>query len=134
MSWVERVGEGLVRRMDRRRLLRRAGASVFGLVAAWTVEGVAMPSALASHCSRVDYGQCTCHPPSGRYCRSLHWSYCEGSRCRGGCTYDYTYYSTACWCTAICRYGGGTCGYYRCCDCRCGGTRCGCSGFNRTSC
>src|SRR5215204_2610913 len=112
MTTVERVGEGLARQLSRRQTLKRAAVAVFGAVAAWTVEGFRGNSALADHCAVVTEGNCT------------------GSACDGGCYYDESYrYAGACWCSAICAYGGGEFGHYQCCDCNCYGQLCACREF-----
>jgi hypothetical protein len=127
---VERVGEGLARQFNRRQMVKRAAVAVFGTVAAWTVEGIRGNSALAQHCTVVTEGDCTCTPPQGLYCNGLDPSFCAGSACSGGCYWDETYrYAGACWCSAICQYGGGELGYYQCCDCNCYGQLCACREF-----
>jgi hypothetical protein len=137
MTMVERVGEGLVRQLNRRQALKRASAAAFGAVAAWSVEGFRGKSALAYHCSYVTTGDCTCNPPYGLYCRRIDESYCEGAACSGGCYYDESYrYAGACWCSAICQYtsqyGNPLIGYYQCCDCNCYGQQCACRSFVQT--
>jgi hypothetical protein len=133
MTTVERVGEGLARQLNRRQTLKRAAVAVFGAVAAWTVEGFRGNSALADHCAVVTEGNCTCTPPEGIYCNSLDPSYCAGAACDGGCYYDESYrYAGACWCSAICEYGGGEFGHYQCCDCNCYGQLCACREFIST--
>jgi hypothetical protein len=130
MTTVERVGEELARKLNRRQTLKRAAVAVFGAVAAWTVEGFRGNSALADHCGVVTEGDCTCNPPGGLYCNGLDPSFCAGSACSGGCYYDESYrYAGACWCSAICAYGGGEPGYYQCCDCNCYGQLCACREF-----
>jgi len=130
MTMVERVGEGLARQLNRRQTLKRAAVAVFGAVAAWTVDGFRGNSALASHCAVVTEGDCTCNPPEGTYCIGMDPSFCAGSACDGGCYYDESErYAGACWCSAICAYGGGEFGYYQCCDCNCYGQVCGCREF-----
>ena len=129
MMWVERVGEGLARRLNRRMALKRAAVAVFGAVAAWTVEGFRGNSALADHCGIVT-GDCACSPPEGLYCNGLDPSFCAGAACSGGCYYDESYrYAGACWCSAICQYEGGAYGHYQCCDCDCYGQLCACREF-----
>jgi hypothetical protein len=130
MTLVERVGEGLARRLNRRQTLKRAAVAVFGAVAAWTVEGFRGNSALADHCAVVTEGDCTCNPPEGLYCNGLDPSFCEASACSGGCYYDESYrYAGACWCSAVCLYSDGQPGYYQCCDCDCYGQLCACREF-----
>ena len=78
-------------------------------------------------------GDCTCTPPGGLYCNGLDPSFCAASACSGGCYYDESYrYAGACWCSAICAYGGGEPGYYQCCDCNCYGQLCACREFIST--
>ena len=133
MTLVERVGEGLARRLNRRQTLKRAAVAAFGAVAAWTVEGFRGNGALADHCGIVTEGDCTCTPPEGLYCNGLDPSFCEASACSGGCTYDESYrYAGACWCSAICQYEGGALGHYQCCDCNCYGQLCACREFIST--
>jgi hypothetical protein len=127
MTMVDRVGEGLARQLNRRQTLKR------GAVAAWTVEGFRSKSALAQQCGFVTEETCTCTPPEGLYCSGLDPSFCAGSACSGGCSYDETYrYAGACWCSATCEYDGGESGYYHCCDCDCYGQRCACREFIST--
>jgi hypothetical protein len=130
VTLVERVGEGLARRLNRRQTLKRAAVATFGAVAAWTVEGFRGNGALADHCGIVTEGDCTCTPPEGLYCNGLDPSFCDGSDCSGGCAWDESYrYAGACWCSAICLYSGGEAGYYHCCDCNCYGRQCACREF-----
>lgn len=129
MTLVERVGEGLARRLNRRQTLQRAAVAAFGAVAAWTVEGFRGNGALADHCG-VTTDDCACRPPQGLYCDGLDPSFCAGAACSGGCYYDESYrYAGACWCSAICRYDGGAAGHYQCCDCNCYGQQCACREF-----
>ncbi len=129
MTTVERVGEALARRLNRRQTLKRAAVAIFGAMAAWTVEGFRGNSALAQHCGIVT-SNCSCSPPGGLYCSGLDPSFCAGSACSGGCYYDETYrYAGACWCSATCQYEGSGPGYYQCCDCNCYGELCACREF-----
>ncbi len=135
MTMVERVGEGLARRTNRRRAVKRTAMAVFGAVAAWTTQGFRGSGALAYHCGYVTEGDCTCNPPYGLYCKRMDRSYCDGAACSGGCYYDESYrYVGACWCSAICQYpteyeGSYVTGYYQCCDCNCYGQQCACRAF-----
>ena len=132
MTTVERVGEALARRLNRRQTMKRAAVAVFGAVAAWTVEGFRGNGALAQTCSFVS-DNCGCTPPGGVFCSGLDPSFCSGSVCSGGCYYDETFrYAGACWCSATCQYSGGEAGYYHCCDCNCYGTLCACHEFIST--
>lgn len=129
MTLVERVGEGLARRLNRRQTLKQAAVAVFGAVAAWTVEGFRGDGALADHCGVVT-DNCSCSPPQGLYCDGLDPSFCAGAACSGGCYYDESYrYAGACWCSAMCGYDGGVVGHYQCCDCDCYGQLCACREF-----
>ncbi len=129
MALVDRVGEELARRWNRRQTLKGAGATLFGTVAAFSVKGTKSQE-LAGYCSYVTAGDCTCNPPGGLYCRRISDSYCTGAACSGGCYYDESYrYVGACWCSAICQYSGGESGYYQCCDCNCYGQQCACREF-----
>ena len=120
MAVVERVGEALARRLDRRRVVGRAAAAAFGAVAAWAVEGIGPTGALATHCA-ITSSDCRCRPPEGRFCSG---SPCNGASSGNGCELYTGHYETGCWCTMTCDGG-----HYKCCDCRCGGTLCGCSAF-----
>jgi hypothetical protein len=132
MTTVERVGEGLARQLNRRQTLKRAAVAVFGVVAAWTVEGFRGNGTLAQECSVVS-DNCGCTPPGGVFCSGLDPSFCAGSACSGDCYYDETYrYAGACWCSATCQYSGGESGYYHCCDCNCSGALCACHEFIST--
>jgi hypothetical protein len=141
MTSVEQAGEFIARKtMDRRRFLHKASVTIFGVVAAFTVEGLKSPKALASAsdaCANTD-SDCGCTPCSGVYCTSYNSGYCSGAACAGGCTYDGACgYNTSpgygCWCTATCLYGtcgSGYGGYYKCCDCACPGSiTCSCREF-----
>ena len=138
MTMVERVGEGLARQLNRRTMLKRAAAAIFGAAAAWSVEGVKGQSELAGYCAYVTAGDCTCHPPYGLYCGRMDRSYCPGAACSGGCYYDESYpYVGACWCSATFHYptqyeGYYLIGYYQCCDCKCYGQQCACRQFIQT--
>jgi len=134
MAVVERVGEALARRWNRRQTVKRAGAAVFGAVAAFSVKG-ARGQELAGYCSYVTAGDCTCNPPGGLYCKRISSSYCAGAVCSGGCYYDESYrYVGGCWCSATCQYPTQYAdtyliGHYQCCDCNCYGTQCACRQF-----
>ena len=129
MTLVEYVGERLARQLNRRQMLKRAAVAAFGAVAAWTVEGFRGNGALAQECGYVS-GDCACTPPGGLYCNAMDPSFCSGSACSGGCSWDESYrYAGACWCSAVCQYNGGESGYYHCCDCNCYGQLCGCREF-----
>ena len=125
MAVVERVGEALARRLDRRRVVGRAAAAAFGAVAAWAVEGIGAPGALALTCS-VYSSSCHCNYPRNRQCDRLKHGSCNGSQCGGGCRPQPNAYTNSggCWCTQTCNGG-----YYECCDCQCPGGSCGCSKF-----
>ncbi|MCC6313490.1 MAG: hypothetical protein IT337_05720 [Thermomicrobiales bacterium] len=134
MSMVGRAGEGLARTINRRTALKKAAAAVFGAVAAWSVEGVHRNSALADVCTYVTAGDCACNPPYGEFCSNLDPSYCSGSSCASGCSYDESWwYVGGCWCSATCAYtsesGQPLTGYYKCCDCNCYGAQCTCREF-----
>jgi hypothetical protein len=129
MTMVERAGEALARQLNRRQTVKRAAVALFGMVAAWTVEGFRGNGALAQECGYVT-GDCVCAPPEGLYCTAMDPSFCAGSACSGGCYYDESYrYAGACWCSATCDFNGGESGYYHCCDCNCYGTLCACREF-----
>lgn len=137
MTVVEKLGERLARRMDRRRLVSRSAAAMFGLVAAWATEGIRPRGALAYHCSLIDTGRCYCRPVNNTYCTNIGTDAahnCVGADCYSGhCTRDLSGYpsNNGCWCTQGCNYGS-TCGYYQCCDCICHGIYCGCRQFVST--
>ena len=61
MRVVERAGEVVTRRVDRRAFLRKTAAAAFGITAAWAVEGIGMTSAFANSCQRTETG-CSCSP------------------------------------------------------------------------
>lgn len=136
MTAFEKAGETVARGIDRRRLLRRSAASVFGVVAAWAVEGIRPPSALARTCTSVS-SSCACQP-IGEFCNTIDPDWCKKGACAGNCRfYDEIYVPTGCWCTRDCCYrdanNARVCGYYKCCDCKCPrGTNCSCKNFVRT--
>lgn len=80
MALIERMGEGLARRMDRRRLLRRAAGAVFGMTTAIAIKGFRPDRAFASSCGAYDQG-CYCNPPNGTYCTAYSYDYCYGASC-----------------------------------------------------
>lgn len=125
-SFVSLTGEQLARLMGRRQFLRRSAAAVFGGMAAAAADLTLFPTvAHASICSNHE-PSCFCGPPGIGFCTSRSSSYCSGSTCAGGCTYNYQFWSNACWCTATC-CASGQLVYYQCCDCNCpGGISCGC--------
>lgn len=134
MTMVARAGEVLARGLNRRQVLKRAATATFGAFAAWTVQGFRASPALAGHCAYVTAGDCSCNPPYGQYCLQFDASWCQGSLCSGGCTYDESYrYVGGCWCSATCEYtsetGAPSYGHYQCCDCNCYGTQCACREF-----
>jgi hypothetical protein len=112
VSFIERSGESLARRIDRRRFLRQSAAGAFGLAAAWAVEGMHGRSAVAQVCEVVT-GPDECH------CR---YQFAPSCGDRQGCTLDTSFYTrTGCWCTITCWYGGNRCGHHVCCDHVCPG-------------
>jgi hypothetical protein len=143
---VERVGEALARRIDRRLTAKKAAGFLFAWTAAWATQGPFGPSALANECQAVTEYDCTCNFPFGRegrqlYCNKKNPNNCDGAQCGGNCQYNYDYYeSTACWCSKECKHGKGQYGYYKCCDCKCPSAandvnpegQCGCRRFYRT--
>lgn len=136
MMTIERAGEQLARRLDRRRFLRRSAATVFSAAAALAVRGLQVPGVSAYHVCYTYENSCSCHPLNGWYCNQWNGSYCNGPLCSGGCGYNNTIYGQACWCTQTCDYGGSG-GYYECCDCDCidpaGNSQgCTCGGFVQT--
>lgn len=129
MAAVERIGEGLARRINRRQILQRSAAIVFGSVMAWSARGFRIPGVLAFHCNHTT-SRCSCDVIS--YCPSCSPSYPSSCGGGNGCTWNYSIWGTACWCTATCCYGSYS-GYYECCDCRCDGvTLCQCARFVST--
>lgn len=144
MSIVTKAGETLARgTMDRRRFMSRAAVTVFGVVAAWSVEGIKAPSAMAgaSDACAHSSSSCQCSVCGTGYCTAVSASYCSGAACAGGCTYYGgcgwpTGPGYGCWCTQTCYYGSGQTeygGYYKCCDCACPNNRkCSCRQFVRT--
>ncbi|MFM9105510.1 MAG: hypothetical protein ACKOWF_02290 [Chloroflexota bacterium] len=134
MSVIGRMGEAMARSINRRQALKRASVVVFGVVSALAVRGPRGDSALAGYCTYITTGDCTCNPADGAYCNRFDESFCDGARCSGGCKVDdVTSYVGGCWCSATCTYpgdnGGRINGYYKCCDCNCGGSRCSCREF-----
>jgi hypothetical protein len=124
MTTVEQTSEALARRISRRSLLNRWSAALFGVVAAWSVEGLRAPGALAVSCAAMS-SQARCNlpgPNGGQSCGK----FCSGSLCKGACKFDTSYYATGCWCTQTSNGG-----YYECCDCNCNGRSraCGCARF-----
>ena len=140
MTSFELTAERLARAMNRRQFVQRASATVFGL-AIGVAAGASRPESAFGDgpCPWNERG-CGCGPiytPGGRrYCNSYNAAYCNGSKCAGGCRYNYDGWpSTGCWCTKSCCYGGGKyTGYYKCCDCFCAGVGkyCGCRSFVMT--
>lgn len=133
MTGAAWLGEALARRLQRRALLRRTAAAIFGSVAAWSATGLPGSAQLADYCTNVEQGVCACDPTSGQYCGDLDASYCAGATCGNACTVDTSWNGTGCWCSAVCRYadanGDPVVGYYQCCDCVCGGVGCSCRQF-----
>ena len=118
MDLVERIGETVARQSHRRKWLLQLSASAFGVMAAWSVEGVRPRSSLARHCAYQE-GGCECQTPG--YCREQDPAYCDGTKCAGGCAIETNEHGgTGCWCTKVCGPKKRR-GYYRCCDCRCPG-------------
>lgn len=118
MMTIERIGEGLARRIDRRRFLRRSAAAIFGAAAVWAAQGIRVPgaSAQAGVCYVDRYDICSCRPLTGWYCNDWDFRYCNGALCSGGCGYNNSVYPQACWCSRGCPPGQG---YTECCDCDC---------------
>jgi hypothetical protein len=139
MTLVERTGEQLARRIDRRQFLSRTAAAIFGTAAAFAYQGIRAPRALGDGpCPWAGnpYG-CHCQPLGGTYCSSHSSSYCSGASCAGGCTVNKSIWpSTGCWCSKNCCYNCGFvsayCGYYTCCDCTCPFGGCTCKTFTYT--
>jgi len=139
MITTRRTAESVARRFDRSRFLKRSAASISGFVAAGTVAGIFPPKALANHCAKTVYGNCSCVPVGGRYCNNCQDAGCP-SDCGayfGACPAGPNY---QCWCTPICCYNCGTgnsyCGHWKCCDCDCPSSLCSCRAwtFSCTSC
>jgi hypothetical protein len=124
-EFVFRSGELLARTMNRRKFLGNMAIAVFGTVAASAARFTLFPDRASAATCQYTSSECDCSPPGGLFCTSLNNSYCYESACSGGCTYNYTYYPTACWCTQECCYGHST-AYRQCCDCWCNGRQCGC--------
>ena|SRR5437660_4525399 len=125
-SLVERIGEGLARATNRRKFLRNTVAGLFGIISAAMAELTFVPSAHAINYCANRSDSFSCSPPAGIFCNSINSSYCNGPNCAGGCTFNTTWYSTACWCTQE-SCNSQFCTYYECCDCSCpGGRVCGC--------
>ncbi len=80
MITTRRTAESVARRFDRSRFLKRSAASISGFVAAGTVAGIFPPKALANHCAKTVYGNCSCVPVGGRYCNN-----CQDAGCPSDC-------------------------------------------------
>lgn len=136
MSVVDRAGESVARKVDRRSMISRGAAGLFGAVAAWTVSGFKAPPALARTCT-TQSSSCAC-APIGSFCNTIRSEFCYKGACSGGCRfYDEIYAPTGCWCTRNCCYrrrnGNRVCGYYKCCDCKCPDrVQCSCKHFVKT--
>lgn len=126
MLLVERLGEVLARRTNRRRFLGKMGMTIFGIVSAGAAELAIIPSAYAINYCQYTTSGCSCNPPNGTYCKS---GQCSGPNCVSAngvnCKITTRWYSTGCWCTDVCcGIRGGY--YYECCDCICPQGYCGC--------
>lgn len=127
MTTMERRYEKFARAVDRRAFLRTSASGIFAGVTAVFV----MPAWNASATGPCpNYAEATeCGPPHNVYCSSGH---CSGARCAGGCSYNYNYWPDACWCTKAVRIGPCTSRWYKCCDCYCGSSECGCREYHDT--
>lgn len=129
MAILDSVGERLARGVDRRHFLRRAAETGFLAATGWATLGQGRAGATGS-CPNPNQ-LCYCIPPGVGYCDPQ--DECQGWRCKPPCTYNYIYYPDACWCTKECSNRRGTRrGWYKCCDCYCGGSECGCRKFVQT--
>lgn len=137
MTIVNRSGELLARKINRRGFLARAATVTFAAAAGFSATFPRMPSALAAQgdcaTTTTDTG---CGPPNNFFCSSYNASYCNGALCAGGCQYDDQDWATACWCTTTvcidCHTPEPVCYHYKCCDCKnCPGIikPCGCSEY-----
>lgn len=111
MTTIERTGEALARRISRRGLLDRWASAVFGIAAAVAVDGLHARGALAQACARTDT-QCHCRYEYAPSCGNVNYT---------SCSLDTSFYSTGCWCSLTCWYGGNRCGHHVCCDYLCPG-------------
>lgn len=125
---VERAGEEVTRFIGRRQVLRRAAAGIFGVVAAWAVDVVHLPTAEAVNYCQYTTLDTNCNPVGSGYCSSLNPGYCSGANCAGGCVASTDSWSgTGCWCTSTFCGSNGNGYYFQCCDCACpGGKLCTC--------
>jgi hypothetical protein len=135
---VEQFGEGVARQIARRQFLRRSAATIFGVVAAWAVEGIRPRSTLAAECYRTTSSY-VCSPPpywNPTYCNNVNPSWCVGADCVApDCRPNFDAgWPTACWCTLE-SCDGSYLGYFVCCDCYCASDTviCGCAQFVRTA-
>ena len=103
--------EEFARAVDRRRALKRFAEFTFSTVAFLTIAGRA-----AAHTANPNQGHCfytrsstQCQPPLDTYC-----SGCVGHGCPSGYSFDTTWYSNVCWCTAPDQFGR----WFICCDCK----------------
>jgi hypothetical protein len=129
MTLVQRIGEDLARRTNRRRFLGRAAQLSFAAVAAVSASGLYSRSAFAACTYNTNLSYC--QPPDGIYCSGGR---CSGEHCTGDCSADRTtgYDGSGCWCTIYAyNYGSGHCGHWHCCDCVCNNYpyHCGCRKF-----
>lgn len=123
---LERLGEGLTRKVSRRSTLEKMAKATFAAAAGIAAGGLfGAKRAYAYTCSTWS-SSCECFPPNNRYCNI---SQCNAENCTGGCQFEYAGYpGTACWCTATCcNFNCSEKGYYKCCDCNCSGTVCSCA-------
>ncbi|MGI9252487.1 MAG: hypothetical protein ACR2J8_01975 [Thermomicrobiales bacterium] len=122
MRFVERVAEGLARRLSRRGALKGAAAAIFANAAAIAAVG---PGADAARCAVRLVEDTACNLPFLTPCTGTSASYCSGANCSGACLPDTVFYGqerqASCWCTALQPVGTSKnrYGYWKCCDCRC---------------
>ena len=131
------LSENLVRTMDRRSFLRRAGGTAFAGVAALAAGHLVPALASAGSAPTAIVPEVPSCAPPGPYCNLNGIN--EPNGCLGGTCFQHLFngqilqcrvnyfYQAGCWTTAS---GNG---YWTCCDCDCGRPRvtsCGCAQFN----
>lgn len=128
-GFVNRFGEVVAREFDRRTFLTIVGRSVFAGTAVFAVSAVMPRGVLAYNCANVETGTTACNPTNGVYCQNWDVTFCSGSSCAGGCSFQGLgdgSWNDGCWCTDdFCT--GSSFGHWECCDCNCPHNPAGCS-------
>jgi hypothetical protein len=117
---VDRLGQAMAERLDRRSLLTRAAQATFAGTAA-SVAAVMLPKTVLAGqvCPwRHNNNLYDCTPTNSTYCPN-----CNLANCPGDCSVDTSAWgASGCWCTLHTNLGGQG-GSYSCCDCK-GGSNC----------